>query len=149
MHVTRITISKYLSIIRLYMQEHRELRSIPSTQKSNPSDIGFVKHNSFRFWCALDTQQNILHISHICLVYISNRFTPHATNECHIKKSTRKVQICLELMIRLYVMLTYATRVLYFNNENPSLFLRSSWIYVSIFGRLSIISVIGKSPTKL
>ena len=93
MHVTHKNTSKHLSIIRLYMQEHRELRSIPSTQKSNASDIGFVKHHSFRFWCALDTQQNILHISHICLVYISKRFTPHAKNKSHVKQAPKSANL--------------------------------------------------------
>ena len=34
MHVTRINTSKNVSIVRLDMQEHRELRSLPSTQKA-------------------------------------------------------------------------------------------------------------------
>ena len=53
------------------------------------SDIGIVKHHSFRFWCALETQQNIVNISHICLVFISNRFTPDAKNECHVIRAPK------------------------------------------------------------
>ena len=93
MHVAPINTSKNLSVIRLYMQEHRELRSIPSSQKSNASDIGFVKNHSFRFWCTLETQQNIVHINHICLVYISNRFTPHAKNEFHVIQAPKSANL--------------------------------------------------------
>ena len=75
------------------MQEHRALRSIPSMQKSNTSDIGFVKHLPFRFWRALETQRNIVHISHICLNYISNKFTPQAKNECHVIQAPKSANL--------------------------------------------------------
>ena len=53
------------------MQEHRELRSIPRTQKSNTREIGFVKHHSFKFWFVLETQQNIMYKSYIHIyIYI-------------------------------------------------------------------------------